>query len=207
MDKFDQNMDALQKLWQDQKLKDENMDTIIAPDSFVIKRLKAFEKLQLQINTVKIVVMMLVMGSFSWYLFKFSEPSKAVVLGLIWIVACLMIFIIIYWRKQFKANQLNFSLRTRDFIDLAINKMNEQKKIFRSIFPLLVLSLIVGLNLIYLGVLTDLSSDMRIAYHLIVSTILAGLIPIGFKIRNWKFKKENLPVINDLVNFKNEIKE
>lgn len=207
MDKIDQNLDSLKKLWQDQKLKDEKMDTIIMPDSFVVKRLKAFEKLQIQINTIKIVAMMLVMGSFVWYLFRFSEPSKVVLLGLFWIVACLLIFIIIYWRKQFNANQLNFSLRTREFIDLAINKLNEQKKIFRSIFPLLVVSLIVGLNLIYLGVLNELSSGLRIVYHLIVSTILAGMIPIGFKIRNWKFKKENQPVIDDLTNFRNEIKE
>ena len=82
MDKIDQNLDSLKKLWQDQKLKDEKMDTIIMPDSFVVKRLKAFEKLQIQINTIKIVAMMLVMGSFVWYLFRFSEPSKVVLLGL-----------------------------------------------------------------------------------------------------------------------------
>lgn len=207
MDKFDQNIDALKKLWQVQKLKDEKMDAVIAPDSFVIKRLKAFEKLQLQINTVKIVVMMLVMGSFTWYLFRFSEPSAMVLLGLFWIAACLSIFIIIYWRKQFKANQLNFSLQTSNFIDLAINKLYQQKRVFRSIFPSLVIALIFGLNLIYLGILTDLSNGLRVFYHLIISTILAGLIPIGFRIRNWKFKKENQPVIDDLINFKNEIKE
>jgi len=48
---------------------------------------------------------------------------------------------------------------------------------------------------------------MRVIYHLVVSAVLAGLVPIGFKIRNWKFKKETQPVIDDLTNFRNEIKE
>jgi len=207
MDKFDQNIDALKKLWQDQKLKDENMNAAIAPDSFVIKRLHAFEKLQLQINTIKVIALIFIMGSFTWYLFRYSEPSPLVLFGLFWIAACLTVFTILYWRKQFQANRLNFSLQTSDFIDLAMDKLNKQKKVFRSIFPFLVIGLIVGLNLLYLDLLTDLSVGLRLIYHLCVSVIMVGLIPIGFKIRNWKFKKENQPVIDDLLNFKREIKE
>lgn len=207
MDKLDQNIDALKKIWQDQKLKDKNMNAVIAPDSFVIRRLKTFEKLQLRINTTKIIALILIMGSFTWYLFRYSEPTTLVLFGLFWIVACLAIFFIIYWRKQFQANQLNFSLQTSDFIDLAMDKLNEQKIVFRSIFPFLVIGLIVGLNLIYFDLLTDLSVSLRLTYHFFVSVIMAGLIPIGFKIRNWKFKKENQPVIDDLLNFQNEMKE
>jgi tellurite resistance protein TehA-like permease len=130
-----------------------------------------------------------------------------VLFGLFWIAACLTVFTILYWRKQFQANRLNFSLQTSDFIDLAMDKLNKQKKVFRSIFPFLVIGLIVGLNLLYLDLLTDLSVGLRLIYHLCVSVIMVGLIPIGFKIRNWKFKKENQPVIDDLLNFKREIKE
>ena len=207
MDNLDQNIDALKKLWQEQKFKSETMNAIISPDSFIIRRLKAFEKLQLRINTVKIIILILIMGSFTWYLFRYNEPSVVVLLGLFWMATCLTVFTIIYWRKQFQANQLNFSLQTSAFIDLAIDKLNEQRKIFRSIFPFLVIGLIVGLNLLYLGILIDLTVGLRLLYHLFVSVILAGLIPIGFKIRKWKFEKENQPVIDDLLNFKNEIKE
>jgi membrane protein YdbS with pleckstrin-like domain len=207
MNNINQNIDTLKKLWQDQKLKDDKMNTVISPNSFIIKRLKAFEKLQLRINIVKIAVLIFIMGSFIWYLFRYSNPSPLVLLSLFWIVACLTIFIIIYWRKQFQADQLNFSLCTSAFIDQAIDKLNEQRKVFRSIFPFLVIGLIVGLNLLYLGILVDLTVGLRLLYHLFVSVILAGLIPIGFKIRNWKFKKENQPVIDNLLNFKNEIEE
>lgn len=207
MANLDKNIDVLKKIWQDQKLNADKMSAVILPDSFIIKRLKAFEQLQFRINTVKIIVLVFIMGSFTWYLLRYSNPSLLVLLSLFWIVACLTIFIIIYWRKQFQANQLNFSLQTDAFIDLAIDKLNEQKKVFRSIFPFLVIGLIIGLNLLYLEILIDLTVGLRLLYHLFVSVILAGLIPIGFKIRNWKFKKENQPVIDDLLNFKNEIRE
>ena len=75
MDKLDQNIDALKKIWQDQKLKDKNMNAVIAPDSFVIRRLKTFEKLQLRINTTKIIALILIIGSFTWYLFRYREPE------------------------------------------------------------------------------------------------------------------------------------
>ena len=150
MDKLDQNINTLQKLWQDQKLKDINMNAVIAPDSFIVKQLRAFEKLQLRINAVKITLLAMIMGSFTWYLFKYSDPSPSVLLGLFWIGACLTIFTILYLMKQFKASRLNFSLPTIDFIDLAIEKVQEQNKIFRLIFPFLVLGLIAGLNIICL---------------------------------------------------------
>ncbi len=207
MSNLDKNIEVLKKIWQNQKLSADKMKAVISPDSLIIRRLKAFEKLQFRINTIKIIILVFIMGTFTWYLFRYSSPSLLVLLSLVWISACLTIFIVIYWRKQFQANQHNFSLQTNAFINLAIDKLNEQKKVFRSIFPFLVIGLIIGLNLLYLGILTDLSVGLRLLYHLFVSVILAGLIPIGFKIRNWKFKKENQPVIDDLLNFKNEIEE
>ena len=207
MANIDQHIDTLKKLWQDQKFKENNMNEVLLPDSFIVRRLKSFEKLQLRINTGKLIGIILIMGSFTWYLFHYSKPSFLVVVSLFWITACLAVFIIIYWRKQFQANQLNFSLQTNDFIDFTIDKINEQAKIFRTIFPFLVTTLIIGVNLLYLGILTDSSTGLRLIYHLLVSLVLVSFIPLGIKIRKWKFKKENQPVIDDLLNFKEEMKE
>ncbi|MEJ2054519.1 MAG: hypothetical protein P8X42_11420, partial [Calditrichaceae bacterium] len=119
----------------------------------------------------------------------------------------LLVFIIYYWKKQFQVNQLNYSLQTNAFIDLSVKKLKEQIKIFKSFFPFLVTGLIIGLNLIYFSILNEIDLTVRIFYHIAGSLFLAALIPLGLKIREWKFKKEQQPVIDDLISIKEEIKE
>ena len=201
-----QSFDELQHQWQGQITK-QIISRSENQDSRLVKRLKIFEIQQLRINLVKTILLVFIIYSFVWYLLKFKSLSVMLLVGLLWIVACLAVFIVYYWKKQFRIDQLNFSLKTSEFIDSVIGKLNNQKKLFKFHFPLLVIGLIIGINILYLEVLAELDLQIRILYHIVGSTFITLFIPLGQKIRKWKFGREQQPVINDLIDFKNEIKE
>jgi len=207
MNNNDQKIETLKILWQQQKPGESKMNNSLATDSFIIKRLKKYESFQLRINLLKTIILILIAGSFTWYLFKYADPSLMLIVSLVWIAACLVIFMTYYWRSQFQSAQLDFTLQTKDFIDSAIKKLNGQRKIFRTWFPLMVFGLMIGLNLMYFDLLSDMDTGDRLLFHLIGSVFLAVFVPLGLKIRSWKFRKEQQPVIDDLLNFKTEIKE
>ena len=197
----------LQNLWQNQYLKEPFIKESELQDTNLIKRLKTFEKEQLRINLGKTVALFIIVSSFTLILFRFKSPSPMLLISLFWIVACLVTFMIYYWKKQFRASQLDFSLRTNQFINSTIEGLNNQKRSFKTYFPMLVLGMLIGINIFYIDALSDLNLHTRILYHIAGSIFIALFIPIGQKIRNWKFSREQQPVINDLIDFKNEIKE
>lgn len=201
------SINTLQNIWQSQKFTKDKHDNKIIPGSSIIVRLKKFEKQQLRINLIKTVLLVSIICSFVWYLLKFKSLSAMLLVSLLWIVACLAIFMVYYWKNQFRIDQINFSLSTSEFTNSVIRKLNIQKKLFNFHFPLLVIGLIIGINMLYLDVLANLGTQTRILYHIVGSIFIGLFIPIGQKIRKWKFKKEQQPVIDDLILFKNEIKE
>ena len=122
-----QSFDELQHQWQGQITK-QIISRSENQDSRLVKRLKIFEIQQLRINLVKTILLVFIIYSFVWYLLKFKSLSVMLLVGLLWIVACLAVFIVYYWKKQFRIDQLNFSLKTSEFIDSVIGKLNNQKK-------------------------------------------------------------------------------
>jgi len=103
-----------------------------------------------------------------------------------------------YWKKQFRYSSLDFSLPGSELIESVLAKLNYQKKLFRIHFPLFSLSLIIGINIIYLGVFRQYGIADRLIYHLAGSAFILLAAPLGLKIRKMKFNKEYQPLIDEL---------
>ena len=202
------NLKKLEEIWQSQKAvsgKDEQKpDEII---QLMADKLMSFRKKQKRITLFKVVAITVILSFFSWQLLTFCSLSLIVMIGLGWIIFCTILFIVLYWKQQSKLEDLNKATSSADFIETALHKMKQQIHFFRMYFPVFVLTLILGVNLLYYEILSGQDLTTRLSYHLSVSVILIIMIPAGLKIRGNKFKKENQPLIDELESILHEFRE
>ncbi len=130
------------------------MDKIVPA---LVDKLKSFEKKQFRINLAKTIAVVAILANFTFLLQSHKTESLFLYVGLIWVLLSTVIFMIIYWRMQFKLSDLNLNDTTSNLINSAINKLNNQKKINTRFLPIYVLFLVVGINIVYLGIFDEFS--------------------------------------------------
>jgi hypothetical protein len=135
-----------------------------------------------------------------------KDVSILLIFGVSWVLFSSLLFMIFYWKKQFRLTGINYNLPTQIFLNSVIFTLDYQKKLFRIYFPLFALSLIFGLNIIYLDLMGQVSGLSRILYHTAASVIIGLATLLGLKIRKLKFQKEYQPLINELQTIQNDIK-
>ncbi|MGA7838196.1 MAG: hypothetical protein WB996_09530 [Ignavibacteriaceae bacterium] len=200
-------IDALKKNWQNQKPAAENKynPEKIASDSFI--KLKKFEKKQFRINIGKTIGM----GLMILYLFQSmllsSTFSVIKLVGVSWIVLSVIYFLIIYWKMQLKVNKLNVQGNSLDFIDEVLENFTIQKKFFKEKFWIFGATLLIGLNILYVDLLKDLTIPERIGFHFLLVVLMLAMIWGGIKIRMFRFRREYDPIIKELIKIKEDLKD
>ncbi len=166
--------------------------------SDLLSRLKTFERRQFRINLTKTLAVAAIMSSLVWITIRRSVQMPVMQIGLGIIVLSTVIFMILYWKSQFKTSRLNLLSPACDFIKEAIEKLRGQKKIFGVYFPGFVVFLAIGVNLISYD-MTEISSlSQRIIEHLKISVPLFVVYLLAQRIRTLRFLKEEQPVIDHL---------
>ena len=170
----------------------------------ISERIKVVEKRILTINLVKIGIVSILLTLMLIIFRSFGTFSLINFLGMGIIFLATVVFIIYYWRFQFRFSQLDHNLPANEFIIHTLEKIHNQKTLFRKAFLIYVLSLIFGLNILYLGLLGNESIIIRLQFHGIISGFLIALYFLGLKIRDRKFRKDFGNLIETLEKTKNE---
>ncbi len=200
------NFDELQNLWQTQRAGQFESETSQDIVSLITEKHKSFEKKQLRINLAKTFALILILVPFCSYLILYKSPSVFTYLGAGWILLSTVAFMVLYWKKQFRYSSLDLNQSGSEFIKTILNKLNYQKKLFRIHFPLLVFSLLIGINIIYLGMFSHYDITTRLVYHFAGSVFILIVSPLGLKIRKMRFNKEYQPLIDELTAINEDLK-
>ena len=127
--------------------------------------------------------------------------------GICWILLSTIIFLTVYWKSQFSLTRLKLIDSSTDFLDNAIDSLDSQKKLFKVKFWIFGISLLIGLNILYLGILTGGSLSEKLILHIGMSLFLLAAIYGGIKIRKFRFKNEYQPLIDELLKMKKDFGE
>jgi len=192
------NFDELKNLWQRRKAGRLEKKSAQDTAALMAERLKSFERKQLRINLAKTAALVLILVPFTAYLLLYKSPSLFIYTGAGLILLFTAAFMIFYWKKQFRYSSLDFGLTGSELISSVLAKLNYQKKMFRIHFPLFSFSLLIGINIIYLGFFSHYDAVTRLLYHLAGSAAIFIAAPLGLKIRKIKFNKEYQPLIDEL---------
>ncbi len=168
-------------------------------------RLKKYQKFQDRVNTVKMVLVLLILLLFAWMLFQKMTLSAPVIAGFFLIVGGTPIFGLYYLKKQFRLSSIDFTSDSAKFIPHAIVKLKSQISVFRLPFFLYLTVMISGLNVMYYALLEDSPVKERLVMHVGITVLIFFMALIGLVVRKRRYKKETQPVIDELINLSNEL--
>jgi len=172
-----EQLEELQTLWQRQHL--------------LIGELARYQDRQLRITAAKTIAVAVALVPFFWILARHAR-SPLVVFGSLWIVASVVAFMLVYWRRQFRVASLDFAAPAVDFIRAAAAGLQRQHRLFGAPVLVFAASLLVGLNLTLLGL--SASPLEHMIYSVEVPVICWG----GLQIREWRFRRESQPLVERL---------
>lgn len=142
-----------------------------------------------------------------WYFLFKSKASVFTILGIICIVVSTLVFMVFYWKYQFRPRDLDFSTSSTSFIKSTLDKFKLQQKITYLLSPLFIGFMVLGLNILNYGFLLEESIVKRLIYHISMTLFFGFLTIIGIKIRNWRYRREFQPVQEELQNIYNDLTE
>jgi F0F1-type ATP synthase assembly protein I len=196
-------IEELQDTWQKQAVSD--VADYNTTSKSIIEKIKTTERKIYRINIFKTVGLLIIFSILFYMMKEIEDKSILLYLGTGIIAISTIVFLIIYWKNQFRIKKLNFNLPELKFIDDSIEKIRSQKSFFQRLFLYLIICMILGINIIYFDLLSEYRSSIRLNFHLLYSLLFVGLYFIGLKIREKKFKKELQPLIDDMLELKNEL--
>lgn len=191
------NLQELQHIWQNQPDRDFKVDNYKISDT-ILERIKNTESKIFRINMVKTVAVSMLILNFIWIFYKLKDISIFSWLGVGCIAIGTLVFMIVYWKIQFRSSSLSHDLPQNDFINDTISQMKEHKKRFVKLFRWFVLLITVGINLFYIDLLMNEDFGTRLIFHVGITCFLVITFLLGLKFRDRRFKKEFQPLIDEL---------
>lgn len=190
-------LDYLGKIWGE----------IPATDSSqTITKLKKLDFFQKRINRLKVVAIILLLTSFIVSMNFLSNITLEVYIGVSIIIASTVIFIGYYLKNQFYTSKLDYGVESAKFAHEAISMLRKQNGIFGLPFLMFIIFMIVGANIMFLGMTPDSESGSAnpLYFHIIFSVLIALSGFLGLLVRRWRIRKEVTPLIEELSRFENE---
>lgn len=195
-----------QKLWMTKGVDDTRLETGKTLAESLHGKLNSFESYQVKLNRFKLIGASVSVIFIIYSVFNLGAMPLISYIGIALSLIGVISFFVYYLKNQFNISKLDFSSIGNDFVDNALGMLHKQNNIFKKPILLFFLSLIVGLNLFYLGILEKLENMERLLVH-IVATIFVGLAAyLGYLIRMRRIKKEVFPLIKELEQIKENLK-
>ncbi len=191
----------LQELWNSQRVDNESMDLNTSHADSIISKLKSLQTRQDRINRLKLLAISLILLSTIPSIFRLNLQGDmliTVVAGFSIILVNLIVFFTYYLRNQLRVSKLPFGESTEKFLDSAIQSLNKQNSIFRIPFLLFILGMLMGLNIMLLGMIDDADAYLRIQIHGLMSIFLLSAAFMGYRIRHYRTRQEVMPIIKAL---------
>lgn len=164
----------------------------------VLTGMRQYERRVFRINRIKTAAAGILLLMAGTILLPGRTGSWLVTGGLAWIAVSMTVFLILYWRWQFRVDTLPLERSTLELIRMAQHALSRERTLFWRGMPLLGVALIAGLQLIYLDLLREEPLPDRLLWHgtsvLALLTALAG----GLRFRQKRFQREMQPLLNRL---------
>ncbi|WP_211359395.1 hypothetical protein [Fodinibius salinus] len=167
--------------------------------------LNNFEDIQRKTRkeNIAISIAFLLTIAFLWGMFWFMDDASWWVWSGIMIMTVEMIVAGIFaWYRNTSKKWSNLRQNSRRYLSSAIRKLKCRKVLMLIIIPVYTLLLIVALNLIYVGVLSDLRLMWRWVIHMGVSIMIAGFVAFEVRRRYNKEQQTIDPLIRDFESMK-----
>ena len=199
------DFNKLKQLWQSQKKYTSGVSDINQHYQPIVKNLKNFSRRLFWRNLIKTLLTAVALIFYAFILLTHEKTSFFLDLGLVWIIINTIVFMVIYWKKQPRMRDLSFDKPSTKFIKSTLEKLNFQKKMTHLIFPAFGFLVILGINLVYLGLFQELAAEKRLIYHLVATLILLLAVYRGKRILEKRYKKHFLPLVENLELYKSDL--
>lgn len=190
------NIDELQSMWQQHKPTQDFQPDPNNNINSVLTKIRKTEKKVLRRNIIKtfavIALILTLIGTLS------SHGTPFVWLGLGLMITSTVLMLIIYWNIQFKSSNLQHALPQKAFVADTIDQIKRSHARFVKLFIAFGVLLVISLNLIYTGLLSNLDTSTRWLFHIGVTAFLIIALTGGLFIRKMKFKNDFQHLINEL---------
>lgn len=192
-------LDYLRKVWEENTIANTSQDAPVLKENMsMVKKLKSFDHFQKVINGLKIFIITFLLASIVISLNIVGIDSVEIYIGISIIFAGTISFMLYYLRNQFYSSKLDYTQSSTLFAKEAISQLRRQNSIFGLPFILFILTMIVGINVLFLGLPSEPQSVSPLFMHITVSSFMALSGLIGYRIRRWRIRKEIYPLIADL---------
>jgi len=201
------NITEFQNMWQSQQEVVPERFSDVEKTITILDKLAKTGKKHLRINILKTSLVLFFLSQMIYFLDKMVETGPFTLAGMLVIILSLTGFMFLYWKKQLNFKASDFINPGPEMIRIAITKLSGHKKLFTRWFPVLIPFMIAGINLIYFEILSQSDFTFRITIHALVSGFIALAAGVGLRVRFWRIKRENDPLINDLLKLKKEMSD
>ena len=191
------NIDDLKSDWKSQQKPGSSAKQEIDPTSL----LNSFEKVQHKTKKENIIlsITLSLTIAFLWGMVYFlGNTSWWVYTGVIIMTVEMIATAAFAWYRNSLKKWGNVQSNSYNYILAAIKKLKYRKFLMIYVMPMYGLLLITGINLVYIDVISELSSTLRWVIHLSVSGILAVFFIVQIARRLKKERREIDPLIEEL---------
>ncbi|MCP4311793.1 MAG: hypothetical protein GY790_11055 [Bacteroidetes bacterium] len=196
-------MEQIIELWQQAKTGDTGMDRGYHADELVPMIIKLERKQQKLITFKTLSVVCLLMAMVILFINR-MEFTLYTSLGLGIFLASTIAIVILINRLRFRITERERSLSTLELAGVTEHKVNTERRIFTTYLPLFIVVALTAINLLYVDLLRDLESNMRILYHLVLTGGIAAATTVGLSVRIKRYRKQFLPLLDRIRKFKEE---
>jgi uncharacterized membrane protein YecN with MAPEG domain len=196
-------MEEIIDIWQQAKTAGDLTDHRYRADD-LIPMIARLEKKQQKLVTFKTVSVICLLLAILILLINRMDPGLFTLLGMgVFLLSTLSILVVLN-HLRFRINEGERSLSTLKLAEITEQKINAERKIFTRYIPIFLLLALTGINLLYVDLIGDLEAHIRILAHLLLSGTMLAAAVLGLFIRIKRFRKQFLPLLDRIQEFKNE---
>ncbi len=197
-----EELDILKNIWKGQNMEISNFSDSSQMEN-VVQKLRKLENLQKRVNRVKLGVIILLLILITINVSKIDDIFWTAYAGLGLITLSTAIFMIYYFRNQFKSSKIDFTKTSIIFAGETLLLLEKQNKIFGIPFTLFIIMIVIASNLLLSGFSNDPDTMNTIINRILFSGTIFSFGLLGLFIRRWRIKREVTPLMEELTKLKN----
>lgn len=197
-----EELDELKTIWAGQNNEKSNLSASLHTED-VVQKLRKLENFQKRVNRVKLGVIILLLIMLTLNVSKLEDIAWQAYAGLGLITLSTAVFMIYYFRNQFKSSNIDFTKTSMIFAGETILLLDKQNKIFGIPFTLFIIMMVIASNLLLSGFSTDPQTMNALTLRVLFSGTVFTSGLLGLFIRRWRIKKEVTPLMDELTKLKN----
>ena len=154
------------------------------------------------INLAKLAVVVAVLA---WSAYMTRSPWFRA--GMAWIGSGAVLMIALDWRKQRRIAGLDFSSPSLAFVQKAYAGLLAQRSPFQSQYWIFLVTMLGGINMMFLGDAYAAGRPPRLSIHLAASAMTLAAFGLGLFIRRKRFDAECRPLLHQLASLRASLEE